>query len=69
MNITIYTTPTCPKCKILKTKLEQKNLNYTENQNEEEMVELGLRSVPYLNIDGKLLNFGQANEWINNLEI
>ena len=69
MNIIIYTTPTCPKCKILKTKLEQKNLNYTENQNEKEMVELGLRSVPYLNIDGKLLNFGQANEWINNLEI
>mgnify|MGYP002627306904 CR=1 FL=1 len=63
--ITIYTTNTCPRCKILKMKLQSKNIEYVENHNEKEMEELGIMTVPYLQIDDKLMNFAEANAWIN----
>lgn len=63
--ITIYTTETCPRCKILKMKLQSKNIEYVENHNEEEMKELGIMSVPYMKVDDKLMDFAEANAWIN----
>ena len=63
--ITIYTTETCPRCKILKTKLQSKNIEYVENHNEEEIKELGIMSVPYMKVDDKLMDFADANAWIN----
>lgn len=63
--ITIYTTETCPRCKILKTKLQSKNIEYVENHNEEEIKELGIMSVPYMKVDDKLMDFAEANTWIN----
>lgn len=63
--ITIYTTETCPRCKILKMKLQSKNIEYVENHNEEEIKELGITSVPYMKVDDKLMDFAEANTWIN----
>lgn len=63
--IVIYTTDTCPRCKILKTKLQMKNIEYIENHDEKEMEKLGIMTVPYLQIDDKLMGFAEANAWIN----
>lgn len=63
MNI-LYTTH-CPKCNILKKKLESKNIDFQENTNQQEMIDMGLMSVPYLKVDDELMDFAQANEWIN----
>lgn len=64
--ITIYTTETCPKCKILKKKLEDKQLQYIDIWDENELLKLGIDEVPVLKVDDKLLNFGDAVAWVNN---
>lgn len=56
----------CPKCQVLKSKLKSKNIEFKENNSVEEMIKLGIVQVPYLMIEDKLLNFKEANEWINN---
>lgn len=63
--ITIYTTQTCPKCKILKKKLADKGINYEEFTNEDEMQRMGIMSVPVMDVDGKLLDFPEAIKYIN----
>ena len=65
--VTIYTTDTCPKCKILKKKLDSKNINYKEVKDIEILKSLDIYEVPILEIDdGKCLEFNEANEWVNN---
>lgn len=55
----------CPKCTILKKKLSQKNIEYTEVNDIQQMLDMGLQSVPWLEVDGEMMNFDQANKWIN----
>ena len=50
--ITIYTTQTCPKCKILKKKLQEKGIEYKEFNDEDEMQRMGILSVPVMDVDG-----------------
>ena len=64
MNVVLYSTG-CPKCNILKKKLTEKNISYTENQNVEEMIALNINEVPVLSVDGELINFGNAVKWVN----
>lgn len=63
MKIIFYST-NCPKCKILKTKLDSLGLSYETNTNIEEMLSLGIQSAPALSINGVLLDFGRAIKWI-----
>ena len=63
--ITIYTTETCPRCMVLKTKLQSKNIEYTENHDIDDMRKLGIMSVPYMMVDEYLMDFGEAISWVN----
>lgn len=45
-------------------KLTQKGIDFTETDDMEEMQSLGLKSVPALNIDGKILDFNAAIMWV-----
>ena len=63
--ITLYTTPTCPRCKILKTKLAQKGIQYEECMDEEKMQSMGILSVPVMSVDGQLLEFSEAVKYVN----
>ena len=63
--ITIYTTQTCPKCKILKKKLEEKGIEYKEFNDEDEMQRMGILSVPVMDVDGEQLDFPAAIKYIN----
>ena len=65
--ITLYTTH-CPKCRVLEAKLAQKGIEYQENTDIDYMSSLGIMSVPVLEVDGELLDFTTANNWINNKE-
>ena len=67
MSIKIYSTATCPRCKILKDKMTAKNIEFEECQDVSEMEQMGIEEVPQLMVDGELLNFGKANQYINNL--
>jgi glutaredoxin len=66
-DIILYSTH-CPKCNILKQKLDAKNIRYTENNNIQQMKTLGILTVPILAIEGELLDFSKAIEWINQQE-
>jgi arsenate reductase-like glutaredoxin family protein len=66
--LTIYTLPTCQKCKVIKTKLESKGIGYEECQDIERMKALDIFSTPALESDGKLMkNFSEINSYINSL--
>ena len=63
--ITIYTTATCPKCRILKKKLEEKGIEYEEFTDEEEMQHMGIMAVPVLDVDGRMMDFPDAINYVN----
>lgn len=65
--ITIYSKVGCPKCKVLKMKLEQKGLEYTDCQDTEKMISMGLKSLPVLAVDDKMMKFEEAVKYVNNL--
>ena len=64
MEVILYSTG-CPKCRVLKTKLDKKNINYIENNDVEEMIKLGFDLLPVLKVDNDIMNFTEANDWIN----
>lgn len=64
MKIILYTTD-CPKCKILKRKLDAKKVSYDENHSIDEMIAKGISHAPMLEVDGMLMSFSDANEWVN----
>lgn len=66
MNVTLYSTG-CPKCRILETKLNQKNIGFNVDKDEDEMIKRGFQSLPMLEVDGKLMDFGDAVRWVNEL--
>lgn len=69
MQITIYTTNTCPKCQILKKKLKEKNISFLEETDVNKMLELDILAVPQMTVDnGELMNFEQAVQWVNKQE-
>lgn len=63
--IILYSTH-CPKCNILKRKLDEKQIAYEENNDTGTMIELGIMSAPVLLVAGKLLQFSAAVDWVNN---
>lgn len=68
MRITFYTT-NCPKCEILKNKLDAKNISYEVCRDINVMMNQGLKSAPALEIDNVIYNFKEAIKFINNLEV
>lgn len=65
MNIILYSTH-CPKCKVLKSKLVEKSIDFTENNSIDDMIGLGITQAPILSVDGSLLEFKDAVAWVNN---
>ena len=67
--MTIYSSSTCPKCKVLKMKLDKAGLDYFVVEDVEKMKELGIKSLPYLQLeDGTLLDFGKAVAFVREQE-
>lgn len=64
MSITLYTTG-CPQCKVLKAKLDAKNIKYETNENIDDMIALGVMSAPVLKVDDQVLKFADAVKWVN----
>lgn len=67
MKITLFSTESCPRCKILRDKMVAKNIDFEECHDEDYMVQLGIDMVPILKVEDKMLGFGEANTYINNL--
>lgn len=64
-SVVLYSTD-CPRCKVLKQKLDEKNIEYTINDNVNDMIRLGLTQAPALGVDDDIKDFQGAVEWVNN---
>ena len=54
--VILYTTG-CPQCKVLKAKLDSKNIEYTIVDDVDKMLDLGLMSAPNLRVNDNMFNF------------
>ena len=66
--VILYSTG-CPRCKVLETKLKQKNVEYIECSDIRELERKGITTIPCLDIEGEILDFGAAVKWVNSLEV
>ena len=64
--VIMYTT-NCPKCRVLESKLKDRNIVFSKVTDVEEMRKLGYLSVPKLSVDGKVMDFTEAIDWVNNI--
>lgn len=64
--LTLYSTG-CPKCKVLKSKLDSKKIEYTIIEDIEVMKNKGFNSLPVLEVDGTMYEFREAVNYVNNL--
>ena len=63
MNI-LYST-NCPKCKVLETKLKNKNIEFKICNDVDLMLSKGIQQAPYLEVDNELMDFSNAIKWVN----
>lgn len=67
-NIVMYSTH-CPRCIVLGAKLRNKNIKYTEITDLDILEQKGFLTVPQLEVNGKILDFKEAIDWINSQEV
>lgn len=65
MNDIILYSNNCPKCSIIKKKLDDKGIKYFEVNDEELMISKGFTHMPMLEINNEVMDFSAANAWIN----
>ena len=68
MQVTLYSTG-CPKCKVLTAKLDSKNIQYSIISDIDIMTSKGINTIPVLDVDGNMLDFKAAVEWVNQKEL
>ena len=67
MKVKLYTTH-CPKCKILEERLNEKKIKYEVIDNIEELQKMNFKSVPNLEIDGKIYNYLDSIRYLNKMK-
>ena len=64
--IVLYTTG-CPRCSILKQKLDQKGVSYSVVTDMNEMLSRGISMAPMLEVGDTMLGFTEAVVFVNSL--
>lgn len=62
--IVLYSTG-CPRCTVLKSKLNSKHIAFDEVNDVDQMEQIGISTVPWLSVNGELLEFADAVRWVN----
>lgn len=66
--IKLYTND-CPKCRVLKAKLDSKDIAYEKINDIDLIMEKGIESVPVLELEnGTMMDFSSAIKWVNQQE-
>lgn len=68
MEVVLYSTG-CPKCTVLKKKLQAKNIGFTEINDIDTMLKMGFDEVPVLKVDNKIMQANEAMAWVDNKEV
>ena len=63
-NVTLYTIG-CGKCLILEKKLNAAGVDYAICEDQKIMEEKGFDFMPVLEVDGQIMNYGEAVKWVN----
>ena len=66
VKVILYSTK-CPMCNVLEKKLIQKNITFEEINYVNIMKSKGILSVPVLEVNGNIMNFKEAVNWVNTL--
>lgn len=66
MKVVLYTTH-CPQCEVLEKKLKQKNIIFEEINDITEIRKTGYLTVPLLEVNGSVMNFKAAIDWVNSI--
>lgn len=66
MKVTLYST-NCSNCRILESKLKEKNIDFELVTDEKVMFNKGFLSAPMLDVDGKIMIFNKALGWVQNI--
>lgn len=64
--IILYSTRSCPKCKVLEKGLDKLGVEYEVIDDEEEEVRRGITSAPILEVDGVRMDHPKAYNYIMN---
>ena len=67
MNVKFYSN-NCPKCKILQEKLNRNKIQYDHITDINLMIDMGMTTMPMLEVDGVMMIFSEAIKWINSIE-
>ena len=62
--VILYSTG-CPKCNVLKQKLDMAGIDYEVETDMSTLIDLGIDTVPILKVDNDYKSFKVANDWIN----
>ena len=54
----------CPRCKVLKTKLDNSSIQYTTVNDVKVMEAKGFTEAPKLEVDGVVMGFKEAVDWL-----
>ena len=54
----------CPRCKVLKAKLDKSGISYENINDVEAMKAKGFTEAPKLEVDGVIMDFKEAVKWI-----
>lgn len=62
--IVLYTIHNCPRCSVLKRLLDTAKLDYELFDDTEKIVAMGMTTAPMLRVDGELMNYINAINWV-----
>ena len=61
--VILYSTD-CPRCRIIEKKLQDKGIKFELFNDVDAMIAKGFKEAPKLEVDGVVMDFKEANEWI-----
>ena len=61
--VILYST-NCPRCRIIERKLQDKGIEFELFNDVDAMIAKGFKEAPKLEVDGMVMDFKEANEWI-----
>ena len=67
MEVILYSSG-CPKCEILKKKLDNSGIDYQYIEDEQLMIDMGFKDAPQLKVDENILNFSQAIKFLKSVQ-